>query len=251
MLSVVVAITSVVLPVVLLVKGVQGGLVSRLPFFYSYIAYALLDTLVALGFLLFLPQYHATVYWFGFLFWLIVEFAVLVEVSDHIFEPYPAVRSLGRLLFGLICSIFMVFYIVPALLLKEPSSQVMLELVKRTSLTKAIIILVLFAATRIYRLPVGRGIAGILLGFSIFLGVSIANYELAGIYGQAVYAPILRVVYPLSWTLGALIWIVALWNFEPGVVTNRQVRQSRRETALPLAAQLARFNNTLLKLLQR
>jgi hypothetical protein len=81
--------------------------------------------------------------------------------------------------------------------------------------------------------------------------VSIANYELAGIYGQAVYAPILRVVYPLSWTLGALVWIVALWDFEPGVVTNRQVRESKRETALPLAAQLTRFNNTLLKLLQR
>lgn len=251
MFSAAVAITSIVFLVLLLTRAIQGRFVSRLPFFYCYVAYILMGTIVTLAVLFFLPEYHPTIYWFYFLLSHIVEFAVLLEVSDHIFEPYPSVRSLGRLLCGLICAIFLAFYIVPALLLNAPSSEVMLDLVKRTSLTKAVIILVLFAAARIYRLRLGRSIAGVLLGFSICVGVSVANYELAGIYGRAIYAPILRVVYPLSWTLGSLVWVVALWNYEPGVVAERQVRAREQKTPVFVDAQLARFNDTLLKLMQR
>jgi hypothetical protein len=251
MFSAAVVITSIVLLVLLLTRAIQGRFVSRLPFFYSYAAYVLFRTFVDLGVLAFLPRYHASVYWFGFLFLLVVEFAVLIEVSDHVFEPYPAIRSLGRLLCGLICAGCLAFYIVPALLLKAPSSQVMLDLVKRTSLTKAFIILVLFAAARIYGLRMGRSITGVLLGFSIYLGVNIANFELAQTYGRALYAPVLRVVAPMAWTLGALVWVVALWSFEPSVVMRQQVHENKRGTAVPLSAQLARFNNLLLKMLER
>lgn len=236
--------------VLLLTRGVRGGFVPRLPFFYFYIAYTLIFTLVVVWLLLFLPRYHASVYWFGFLLSQVVEFAVLVEVSDHIFEPFPAVRSLGRLLYALTSALFLIFYIVPALFLSASSRQVMLDLTKRTSLTKALIILVLFAAARVYKLPVGRSITGIMLGFSIYLGVSIADSQFALTLG-APYVPIFRVSGPLAWTLGALVWVVALWNYQPSVVASPAAGGRARQVSVPLHSQLDRFNNALLRLLER
>lgn len=246
-----VTIIGIGLMVLLLTRAIQGGVVPRLPFFYSYIAYVLVGELVTLTFLYLRPTYYPTAYWFYFLLSHIVEFAVLLEVSDHIFEPYPAVRSMGRLLCTLICGVFLTIYIVPFFIERIPSNRVWWDLVKYASLTKALIILILLASVRFYKLSLGRSITGILLGFSIYLGVSIANFELAETYGGSLYAPIFRLVLPLSWTLGALVWVVALWNYEPSVVAEQRVRAREQKTPALVDAQLARFNDTLLKLMQR
>jgi hypothetical protein len=251
MFSAAVTIVSVGLLAVLLTRAVRGGFLPRFPFFYSYIVYMLLRTVVSVGIMFFLPQYHAAEFWFSFAIWQIVEFAVLIEISDHIFERYPAIRSLGRLICASLTFIFLVLYIFPAFASSGSPSEMILELAKRASLTKAAIVLVLLIAQRLYNLRMGRSVTGILVGFSIFLGVSIANFQLAEHYGRAVYAPIFRIVGPLSWTLALLVWAVALWNYEPGFAGSRPPDDENRAGAVPVAAQLARFNHLLLKLLQR
>ena len=251
MFSAAVAIIGLALLVILLARAIEGGFVSRLPFFYFYIAYILAGTILTLGCRHFLPQHYPSVFWFYFLVSQVTEFAVLIEVSDHIFEPYPTIRSLGRFLCGSVSSVFLVVYIFPSFLQHGQSSNIVLGLVKRTSLTKALIILVLLAAVRSYKLVLGRSISGVLLGFSIYLGVNIANFEMAEIYGAALYAPTFRIVGPLSWTIGSLVWVIALWRYEPGVQASRRPLAPEQGITVPLHTQLDRFNDTLFRLLQK
>jgi hypothetical protein len=251
MLSTAVTIIGLLVMAVLLARAIQGGFLSQLPFFYSYLGFVLLRAVVSLGFLWFLPQYHASVFWFCFLFEQIAEFAVLLEVSDHIFKRYAAIRSLGRLLVGLVCGVFLVFYILPSLAGSVPANRVILDLVKKTSLTKAVIILILFVAVRFYKLPLGRSISGVLLGFSIYLGANVANFALAEKLGPALYAPVFRIVGPLSWTLGSLVWVIALWRYEPAAQVSRGRLAPEGDVSTPVYALLGRLNDTLLRLLQK
>jgi hypothetical protein len=133
----------------------------------------------------FWPQYYATVFWFYFLVSLLAEFAVLVEISDRIFNPYPAVRKLGRFATFCICLTFLALYVLPTLVEPQSSALAILDLVKRTSLTKAVIILALLAAAYHYRLPLGKNISGMMLGFSLYLAVNVVNFALARRMGRA------------------------------------------------------------------
>ncbi len=251
MFSAVVSLTSVVALVLLLTRAIQGGFVHRLPFFYSYISYMLLHMIVVLSVLLMYPRFYAGVHWFSFAIWQIVEFAVLIEISDHVFERYVAIRHLGRFLCGAVILGFGFTYVLPAFSQSGNASNTILELAKRAILTKAALVLVLLVAKRYYGLKLGKSISGLLLGFILYLGVNIANFELAEIYGRAIYAPVFQYVGPLAWTLGLLVWVAALWNYAPVVAPRQEFEGKRQTTSLVVEAQLVRFNDTLMKLLQK
>lgn len=246
------SVLSFTLEGLILLRGREGGLLRRFPFFYAYVAFVLLGSASAYIIVYQVqPHFYPTAYWFYFMATLVAEFAVLVEVSDHIFLPYPPIRRLGRLLALGICGTFLVFYIIPSLMEHRPSSVAILDLVKRTSLTKAVIIIVLLAAVRYYRLPLGRNVSGMLLGFSIYLGTNVANFALAEEFGPALYYQTFVIVLPLSYTLSLLVWTIALWRYEPVLPIGHNVREGDKETSQPLSYQLGRFNTALVKLLRR
>jgi hypothetical protein len=179
-------ISSSLLDGAVLFRAMRGRYLSQFPFFYSYLGYVFFGSATAYYLVLqFWPQYYASVFWFYFLVSLLAEFAVLVEISDRIFNPYPAVRKLGRFATFCICLTFLSLYVLPTLVEPQSSALAILDLVKRTSLTKAVIILALLAAAYHYRLPLGKNISGMMLGFSLDLAVNVVNFALARRMGRA------------------------------------------------------------------
>ncbi len=240
---------SILACVLLLVRASKGRFLSRLPVFYSYIVYVLAGTTVVLLVLFLAPAYHTQVYWFYYLVSLLAEFAIILEASDHIFEPYPALRGLGRLVCGLICGVLLLLYIGPALFIHEPSSKIFLDLLKSTSLTKGAMIVGLLLAARFFRLPVGRSVKGLLLGFSLYVGASIADAQFALTLGRAAYGSIFEYTGPLAWMVGSLVWVGALWNYQPAWTKGPPGRGQKRN--LHLQSELDRLNNALVKLIER
>lgn len=195
--------------------------------------------------------HYAQVAWFRLLMSILIEFAVLVEISDHVFHPYPAIRRLGRFLALAISTVFFAVCVLPSLLESHRASLILLDFVKRTSLTKAVALLSLLAAGHYYRLRLGRNISGMALGVCVYLGINIINFALAGVYGAARYAQTLGIVWPLSYTLALAIWTVALWRYHPVVVAARSFPQGSEGAARPLSDQLKRFNTELGRLPRR
>jgi hypothetical protein len=251
MISAVVASTSLVALSLLVARGIQRGFASRLPFFYSYLSYMLLRTILDLGILWIAPQYYAASFWTGFALSQIVEFAVLIEISDHIFDRKSLLHKLGRLLCVATTVVFAALYLIPALLSNGSRGGLILELAKRSILTKAVIIVVLLAARRLYKQEIAPGISGILLGFCVYLCLNIANLALAEFYGEAVYGRVFSLLGPLSWTLGSVIWVVTLWNYQEGETGAPLHSHGSTRGGLPAPAQLSRLNDALLKLLQK
>lgn len=249
--SLTLAFVAFVLQATLILRARQGGFLSRLPLFYSYIAYTFFGAATAYAFYWLQPTHYPTAFWFYFLVDLLAEFGVLAEVSDQVFNPYPAIRRLGRFFSICICLIFSSLYIFPSLLRPRASDVIILDLVKRSSLTKAVIIIALLAAARYFRLPLGRNVSGILLGFALFLGTNVANFALAERLGPVLYGPTFIVIGPLSYTLRLLVWTIALWRYEPAMQVSRKYHEHEEEIATPLSYQLGRFNTALTRLLRR
>ena len=234
----------------LLLKARRGGSLSLFPLFFCYISYLLMSGLFLLVVLSIRPAAYPGIFWYHFMITLVVEFAVLVEISDHIFNPYPAVRHLGRLLAICISAIFL-FYIVPSLTGHESSSSTILDFVKRTAVTKTAIIISLLAAARYYRLPLGKNVGGLMIGFCAYLAINVANFACAEKYGRALYGDIFGVVGPLSCHVALLIWTVAMWRYEPVLRIGSVLSENGRGPSASVSYQLGQFNAKLERVLRK
>lgn len=245
------AMISFALEATLLLRASHAGFLSEFPIFYSYVFVVLVTSSVDYLIYFLFPKYYASAYWFCFVVWLVAEFAVLLQASDHIFKPYHPIRRLGRLLTSCICLTFLFVFIIPSLMQHRSSSMAMLDLVKMTSLTKSVLIVVLLGAARLYRLPLGKNISGMLLGFAIYLSVFIAIYSLAEIHGRERYGEVLQILDPLSFVIGLAIWNVALWRYEPVLQGGRELERCAENISEPLTNRLGKYKSELTRLFRR
>ena len=127
----------------LFLKVTTNGLNKVLPFFYSYLIYLVFGDIVLYAIYGLFPLTYPPVYWFGFLITILVEFAVLVEISDQIFRPFPAIRNLGRALTILTSACLGLFYMLPTALRSGSRSKALIDFTLSSSVTKAIVLLIL------------------------------------------------------------------------------------------------------------
>jgi hypothetical protein len=248
-LGIVVGFINLVLLAVLLWQTGRSGRMAHLPFLYTYLMYVLLGT--ALGFVVYWvwPTEHASFYWLYFVLSILVEFVVLLEISDHIFQPFPAIRNLGRFLTILLSAALGLTYILPEIVSSSGMRPALFDFALRASLTKAVVLLALFFASRHFKLKLGKNVAGLMLGFSIYIGVNIANFACVEKFGD-VYASVLWFMSPMAYTLCLLVWTGALWEFAP-IPRKASLAPATGEGSEDLAFELARFNNALSRFLNK
>ena len=224
-------------------------ILGRFPFFYSYLGCGFCGTVALFLVSRLRHDAYPYVYWLYFLLGIVVEFAVLVEISDHLFEPFPAIRQLGRLLTITISLGLGLVYILPTILHSHGGQSVLLDFALRASLTKAMILGALLLAAHHYGLRIGKNVAGLILGFSIYLGVNVANFAAEQIFSH-LYAKILWVMSPIAYTLCSAIWLIALWDFVPMPLKSTTSPNVGRDSG-DVALELTRFNCELSKFLRR
>lgn len=230
----------------ILVRAVREKHFSRYAFFHTYLISFLAAGIVGLGVLVWASKLYPTYFWIKFLALAIAEFAVVMEIGDHVFRSHPALRALGRFVTIGVAGLFVVLYTLPPLMEIQPTEFAVFDLVKRAALTKAVIAILLVAMATRFRVPLGKNIAGILLGLMAFLGISVANFALVEKLGWDAYGQVFATIGPLSQTLMMLIWLVSLWKYEPAPAA------PAGEAFLgPLPERMAQYDTSLQRLLRR
>lgn len=199
----------------LIARGLVTRITKEFPLFFSYIAFILTCEIICFFVYNLSPANYASYYWFYFVARMLMEFAVLFGVSDSVFRPYPSVRNLGRVIVGMACLGFVLWYWLPLQENPQPTPVMFLSLIKVSAITKGIAIALLFAFAKSYRISLGRNAGGILLGFAGYLGVLVAVFAAAIHYGRAIYAPVLSWLGPVSFGVCLSIWTISLWNRDP------------------------------------
>ncbi len=181
---------------------------------------------------------------------ILVEFAVLVEISDQIFRPFPAVRNLGRALTIAISIALGLAYILPAILGSTHRRPALLDFALRASVTKAIILVVLFYMARHYGSALGRNVAGLMIGFAVYLAMDIATNAVGRAFDPGLSAKVLWVMPPLASMLCVLVWTISLWELAP-IPSVYATSTSTGRDAEAVALELTRFNSELSKFLHK
>jgi len=247
-LGFVVSVCAFLLDGLLIVKGIRSRLYKLFPLFYSYLIYAFLGSLGMYVIYGLFPHVYPSAYWIYYLVTILVEFAVLVEISDQIFRSLPAIRKLGRALTVFVTVGLGLLYILPTILVGPASrSHSLLDFTLRASVTKAVILIVLFYMARHYDCQMGRNVAGLMLGFSIYVALNATIMACAMAFGSALFAPVLWFMEPLAFALCLVVWTVSLWELAPmprmGGVSPVVGRDFQSVTL-----ELTRFNSELSKL---
>jgi len=226
----------------LIYRGVRTRVAKYYPLFFAYLIYDFTTTAGVYLVYWIRPSVHASVYWFCYVLSIVVEFAVLVEISDHVFQRLPALRSLGRALAIVISGALGLSYVLPALLQSQRMWKALLGFALRTSLTKAVLLAALFLVVRHFGVMLERNVAGLMLGFSIYLAVNIANFAIDESF-RALYGPIFWILSPAAYLLCLLVWTRTLWHAAPLPATGVD-----SET---VGLELARFNGVLSRFLRK
>ena len=234
----------------LALRGARSRVYKYFPLFYSYIIYILCGSVGMYLVLALDKKVYSSAYWIYYLVTVLAEFMVIVEISDQIFRHFPAIRNLGRVITLSISGALGGAYVLPAILGATHRRPALLDFALRASVTKAIVLAVLFYVARHYGSELGRNVSGVMFGFSIYLAMNIAMLAAGKAFEPSLSAHILWVMAPLSAALCVLVWNVALWRVEPVMKSGSMTSVAARDSEA-VALELARFNNELTKLLHK
>jgi len=249
-LGLVISFCAFLLDGLLVLRGARTRVFRRFPLFYSYIVYAFCGSLGMYFIYWLYPREYSSACWIYFLISILAEFIILVEISDQIFRPFPAIRNLGRALTVLVSAVFGLFYVLPTILDSTGRSRAVAGFALRTFVTKAIILVVLFYVARHYDSQLGRNVGGIMLGFSIYVAIHVAMMGTAQAFGSVLFAHIIWFMAPLAFAMCALVWTISLWELSP-MPEMRAVSMATGGDSRTVALELTRFNSELSKIIHK
>ena len=227
------SVAAMVIAAVLLVRAWRGNCLGQYFLFYSYLFFGLLCA-VALWFVVtFFPALYRVVYWPVVMVGLLVEFAVLLDISNHLFRPYPIIRGLARLATGGLCVSLFMLYVFPPIMEGGGYADAFMMLGMRVAVSQVLILLLFLALARYYGIVLNHNLRGLCAGFAILEAGRIVTIGLAVQMAPA-YSSIPMEMVPIFGLICMVVWLYGLWNIDPvsNMVTSEGEAQSILEGRL-------------------
>jgi len=241
MLTMVIWWLAILLEALLLIRGFQEKLVRRFPIFYSYILFVLVEELLRFSVYRWFSSRYSQVYWATQFLSLVIGSAVIFEIYRVGLRSFPGTARMARYL------LLIVFGAVFAKTLANPSGGVFwwiaersLMLERNLRIVQALAILTLVSLFLWYAIPFGKNLKGILLGYGLFIAMSIVQLTLSYTWGDIrLFWPYVQ---PVSYLLVLGLWASALWSAQsvPGGKRATQLEDDYEVLAASTRTQLRR-----------
>jgi hypothetical protein len=223
----------IVLEGFLLVRCARGKLYREYPGFCSYIAVVFLSSVLRYS-VRQNPSTYALVYWYSQVASLVAGYVVILEIYKRALKDYPGAARMAQ---TLLMAIF-VLVVIKAIFLSVGSTgwsivRTYEELEHDLRIVQATVLIAILGLLAYYRIPLGRNLKGILLGFGIFVGVSVTILTLRFGFGDN-----LPLVYPylppFTYFAVLVIWCGALWSYDANPVPETKPGLERDYQSLAL-----------------
>jgi hypothetical protein len=221
---------SIALETLLLFRALRGKLTRHYPIFCTYISFVLLQDLLRLFVYHWQPSFYSFVYWITEFIGVIAGCAVVFEICAVSLSAYPGTTRMARKLLALGFVLAFTNAIVAAS--NDPhwliATSVNLE--RDVRIVQAVTILSLIVLFSFYSIPFGKNLRGILVGYGLFIGLSVIQLTFVSLFGNMT-SKFLSYLHPLSYDIALVVWVAHLWSYHP----NPEPR-----TAVPLEEQYQR-----------
>jgi hypothetical protein len=217
MISLSIWLVGIALELVLLVRGVQQGLLRRYPIFYSYLAFVVLTDILLFAIRPERPSY-LYVYWTTEFLGLLVGCLVFLELYRVALAPYPGTARLARASLVVLFLVAITRTVIKTLNVPQwwtNATPAQVEGLLRVCQLLAILgltVLCLF-----YSIPFGKNLRGILLGYGFYVSWSVVCLALVAA-GVAKADSLWSYTFSSSYVISVVVWTVHLWSYQPNPV---------------------------------
>jgi hypothetical protein len=199
-------------------RAFQGKLLRRYPFFYTYAASVLVCDVLLYAVYILRPAMYPTWCWGTEFLNILLGCGIILEIFKHVLSPYPGAERFARITgVAVFAAIFCFGILYPMVHGALQASSTYVELKRDLLTAQAILFFAVLTIISYYRTAMGRNIKGMVLGYGVWLGATIMALALRSYIGPRFYGP-WSVIQALSYLTSLLIWVVALWSYDPNPV---------------------------------
>ncbi len=224
----------IILESLILFRLIKAKNYSYYPYFFAYISCVLFDSVSSYIVSSRYPSIYGYWYW-GFEFLcVILGYSVILGIIEKGLAPYEgargAARTAGYLVFGGVLCFTVTQWLGEGHFEIATNSA---EVEKNLRAAELILLISILAVISYYRVPLGKNLKGIILGYglvvaSVVIGGALRSYK--GDSFQGIFSGI-RVY---SYMASLIVWTVALWSVHPNPVPKRPIRLESDYQALIL-----------------
>ncbi len=205
------------LEVAVLFRAVRAGMLRIYSFFYIYIASTTLGIVVSLAYWL-APQHYADWYWPVQLITLILGCGVVLELLRHVLGAYPGARKFAvRIAVFAFCAALLLAIGFAPLSFARSINGSMAGLERNLRVIQAALLVSILFLIAYYGIRMGPNLRGMILGYGIYIGASLMTLA-ETVYSTMRFHQFWIIIQPSSLLLALIVWLVALWSFEPNPV---------------------------------
>ena len=211
--------STIALELLLFVRGFQSALVSRYPVFYTYISFVLLQELLRFSVYRWDPTRYPAIYWPTEFLGVVIGCGVIFEIYRVGLAAYPGTAKMARAVL-----LFVFAFACIAAFADSSRGHVLRiptvwQLERNIRAVQALAIAALVGLFLSYSVRVGKNLLGMLLGYGLFVGVSVFQLTFVSPAGNR-FSDFWSYLHPLSYDAALIIWATYLWVHKPCPVPN-------------------------------
>lgn len=196
-------------------RAIKGKTLGKFPLFWAYIASVLVVDVARDVTYYVHPASYLALYWATQFVTLLVGYGILLEIVQKSLAHYAGAERVAR---SLVLGVFVVVF--SYVMLKsgtEPHwspGATYVELERDLRAVQALVFITILGVIFHYGITIGRNLKAILLGYGLYIGVSVLMLALRS------YAPELidtfgRALLIYSYLASLAIWIFGMWSYYP------------------------------------
>jgi hypothetical protein len=214
--------SGITLESLILFRSVKTGIIRIYPFFCVYLGCVLIgDVALVLAYKLLPPSAYQTSFWIKEFVCVIAGYAVVMEIIERAFAHYEGPKKLGRNAALITFAAIVGFTVVQAAVVLAPSVRSAFDVEANLRGAELVLLSILIAAIFYYRIPIGKNLKAIILGYG-FCTAAVAMNEAVGSFVGGKFSAAFSRVWSYSFFVSLLVWVVGLWSYEPSEVPQGQ-----------------------------
>ena len=215
MLSLIVWCCCSLLEVLILFRGFRAKTVTKYPLFYVQLALVLFVGFSIYAASVLDPAWYGRWYWAGQLLTMFVACGIILEILRHPLSQYPFLKTFAKtarlVLFAVVFCFATVYLMIPGAWRVE-TTNILFERDFRAF--QAILLLTILAGIFFYRVPIGRNLKGMFLGYGVYVAASLIVLSVR-LYEGPAFGSRWYFLQPFSYIIAVVIWTFSLWTYHP------------------------------------
>lgn len=203
------------LEALILLRGFRTGILAKYPFFYVQLTLVFIVGLAQYAVFVIIPASYAKAYWASQLLTMFAACGIILEILKHALSQHSYLRTFAKtirfvLFAGIFC--FAMGYLMISGIWRADMTNIFFERGFRAF--QAILLLTILGGIFFYRIPIGRNVKGIFLGYGVYVATSLIALSLR-LYKGLMFDSNWYFLQPLSYTISVIIWAFSLWTYHP------------------------------------